>query len=243
MIKLVGLEKDYMNGDISVKALKNVSLSVDKGDYIAIVGPSGSGKSTLMHIIGLLDRPTAGQYWLGGEEVSQLSSSRLAELRNRSIGFVFQSFNLLPRLNAVDNVALPLIYSGAGAGERVRLAREALVSVGLGDRMHHKPNEMSGGQRQRVAIARALVTQPSILLADEPTGNLDTKSGQEIMAMLENLNQAGITVVLVTHDHGIATRARRVVSFIDGEIVSDTRNGSEGNAARAGKDLQGVAGR
>lgn len=231
MIRLVNVQKDYMNGDISVQALRRVNLQVERGEYVAIVGPSGSGKSTLMHIIGLLDRPSAGEYWLNGEEVSQLSDARLAELRNRSIGFVFQSFNLLPRLNAVDNVALPLIYSGVSAGERSRRARKALEDVGLADRMHHRPNEMSGGQRQRVAIARALVTAPPILLADEPTGNLDTKSGQEIMALLENLNRSGITVALVTHDRGIAERARRVVSFLDGEIISDTQVSSGGPQA------------
>lgn len=232
IIRFVDLQKDYLNGDISVMALRKVSLTIERGEYVAIVGPSGSGKSTLMHIVGLLDRPSSGQYWLGGEEVSQLSDSRLADLRNRAIGFVFQSFNLLPRLTAVDNVALPLIYSGIGIRERSQRAREALEAVGLGDRMHHKPNEMSGGQRQRVAVARALITQPSILLADEPTGNLDSKSGQEIMALLENLNHSGITVVLVTHDRGIAARANRVVSFLDGEIVSDSVNGDSRNEAQ-----------
>lgn len=222
MIKLVNLEKRYANGDISVNALKSVDLEIKQGEYTAIVGPSGSGKSTLMHIVGLLDRPTSGEYWLIGEEVSRFSDNRQAELRNRTIGFVFQSFNLLPRYNAIENVALPLVYSGMGPAERNKKAREVLESVGLGDRMLHRPTEMSGGQRQRVAIARALVNKPAILLADEPTGNLDSKSGQEIMALLEQLNHDGITVILVTHDRGIAERAKRVVSFLDGEIISDS---------------------
>ena len=203
-------------------ALEEVSLTIGKGDYLAIMGPSGSGKSTLMNLIGCLDTPTNGSYVLNGREVATLDDNALAEIRNKEIGFIFQTFNLLSRTNALQNVELPLIYAGMPRQERHKRAEDALVSVGLGDRMHHKPNELSGGQRQRVAIARALVNNPSILLADEPTGNLDSKTGEEIMELFDELNKAGNTIIVVTHEEDIATRARRIVRLKDGRIVDDT---------------------
>ncbi|MDR1775450.1 MAG: ABC transporter ATP-binding protein [Actinomycetes bacterium] len=207
--------------DVQVHALREVSLAVHAGDMLAIVGPSGSGKSTLMHAIGLLDKPSSGQVLVNGTDVTDMSGNELARVRNREIGFVFQSFNLLPRTTALDNVALPLIYAGVGAGERTRRARAALERVGLGQRMDHAPSQLSGGQQQRVAIARALVTEPSIVLADEPTGNLDSKSGIEVMAFLQELNSQGITIVLVTHDAKVAAHAERVVTLVDGTVTSD----------------------
>jgi putative ABC transport system ATP-binding protein len=222
IIQLDKLSKTYEMGATQVKALEEVSLTIGKGDYIAIMGPSGSGKSTLMNLIGCLDTPTHGSYVLNGREVATLDDNALAEIRNKEIGFIFQTFNLLARTNALQNVELPLIYAGLPRQERHKRAEEALVSVGLGDRMHHKPNELSGGQRQRVAVARALVNKPSILLADEPTGNLDSKTGEEIMELFDVLNRAGNTIILVTHEEDIALRSRRIVRLRDGRIVDDS---------------------
>ncbi len=223
VIELQNITKIYQMGTIQVHALRGVTLRVRRGDMIAIMGPSGSGKSTLMNIMGALDQPTDGEYYLDGQNISQLNDNQLAEIRNRRIGFVFQNFNLLPRTTALDQVELPLIYAGIRSRkERRRRAREALEMVGLGDRLHHRPNELSGGQQQRVAIARALVNNPSIILADEPTGNLDSKSGAEIMHIFQRLNQEqGITIVLVTHEPDIALHTHRIVHLKDGQIVQD----------------------
>lgn len=222
VINLQQIKKNYdMGGVEEVHALSDVSLQIRKNEYVAIMGPSGSGKSTLMNIIGCLDTPTSGLYEFNGTNVSQMNDNQLAKVRNKEIGFVFQTFNLLARSNALHNVELPLIYAGIGSTERKRLAREALEHVGLGDRIMHKPNELSGGQRQRVAVARALVNKPSILLADEPTGNLDTKTGEEIMALFEELHGKGNTIILVTHEESIAEHAHRVVRVRDGSIESD----------------------
>lgn len=213
-------------GDETVHALRNVTLEINRGEYVAIMGPSGSGKSTLMNLIGCLDTATAGHYFLNGVNVSEMDDNQLAEIRNREIGFVFQTFNLLARSNALRNVELPLIYAGVPVAERRQMALDALVNVGLADRIHHKPNEMSGGQRQRVAVARALVNRPSILLADEPTGNLDSKTGEEIMALFGELSRKGNTIILVTHEEDIARHAHRIVRLRDGLIASDEpRNG------------------
>ena len=218
IIEAQALVKTYKLGGTTVRALDGVDLEVPEGDMLAIAGPSGSGKSTLMHIVGCLDRPDGGRYVLAGEDVSSLSRNRLAEVRNQRIGFVFQTFNLLPRMNALENVELPLLYAGLrGAKDR---AAEALRTIGLEDRMHHKPNQLSGGQRQRVAIARALITDPAILLADEPTGNLDSKTGEEILELFVSLNAAGRTIILVTHEADIAARCRRQIHMRDGRIVS-----------------------
>ena len=234
LIKLSDLVKTYDMGETEVKALDGVSLSIERGDYIAIMGPSGSGKSTLMNLIGCLDTPTAGTYILNGREVETLDDNALAEIRNKEIGFIFQTFNLLSRTNALQNVELPLIYAGVPRQERHRRASEALVAVGLGDRMSHKPNEMSGGQRQRVAVARALVNNPSILLADEPTGNLDSKTGDEIMDLFDELARKGNTIILVTHEEYIANRARRIVKLRDGKILSDLRTDGTESTRRPG---------
>lgn len=222
MVELEGIKKVYSLGKVQVEALKGVSLKIDKGEYVAIVGPSGSGKSTLMNIIGLLDRPTAGSYKLNGVEVSTLSDDQLAYLRNRQIGFVFQSFNLLHRLNALANVELPMLYAKIPSRERRERALKALEIVGLSDRIYHKPNELSGGQQQRVAIARAIVMNPSFLLADEPTGNLDTASSIEIMKIFHQLNEVGTTIIMVTHEQDIANHAKRIVRLRDGLIVEDS---------------------
>ena len=224
VIRTVGLEREYQMGAEVVRALRGVDLEITRNDYVAIMGPSGSGKSTMMNLIGCLDTPTAGQYWLNGVEVSKMSDDQLARVRNKEIGFVFQTFNLLPRATSLHNVELPLIYSGLPARERRDRAAAALTSVGLGDRMAHRPNELSGGQRQRVAIARALVTEPSIILADEPTGNLDSTTSLEIMRVFGDLHATrGQTIVMVTHEHDIAQHAHRVVTLHDGLISSDQR--------------------
>ena len=222
LIRTIGLAREYVMGSEIVRALRGVDLEIARNEYVAIMGPSGSGKSTMMNLIGCLDTPSAGQYWLNGVEVSQMSEDELARVRNREIGFVFQTFNLLPRATALHNVELPLIYSGMGSKERKQRAAAALDSVGLADRVTHKPNELSGGQRQRVAIARALVTKPSIILADEPTGNLDSTTSEEIMKVFADLHQAhGQTIVMVTHERDIAAHAARVVTLHDGLVSSD----------------------
>lgn len=218
LVKLSKVNKIYQTGEVSFQALKNINLEVKKGEFIAVIGASGSGKSTLMHIIGLLDHPTSGTYELDGKNTSHLNQNTLAEIRNMSIGFVFQSFNLLPRASALDNVALPLIYAGVSRAGRMDRAKKTLEQVGLGDKLNSKPNQLSGGQQQRVAIARALINDPDIILADEPTGNLDSKSGQEIMKIFEKLHKGGKTIIMITHEPSIAKYAKRVVRMRDGEI-------------------------
>lgn len=222
VIEINGIGKTYRIGDVEVHALRKVDLLINRGEYVALMGPSGSGKSTLMNILGCLDTPSRGTYELNGTNVSKMSDNELAEIRNKEIGFIFQTFNLLARNTALDNVALPLVYAGVSKKDRITRAEASLTSVGLGDRMEHKPNELSGGQRQRVAIARALVNNPSIILADEPTGNLDTKTSHEIMDLLEKIHENGNTVIIVTHEEDIAKRAKRIVRLRDGEIESDT---------------------
>jgi putative ABC transport system ATP-binding protein len=221
--RAVDLVKTYGKGDAAVNALTGVNVEFERGRFTAVMGPSGSGKSTLMNILGCLDRPSSGGYWLVGQEVSQLDRNALARLRNRTLGFVFQSFNLLSRTTALENVELPLLYAGVSARERHARAREALARVGLGDRMHHHPNQMSGGQQQRVAVARALVTHPHLIVADEPTGNLDSRTSVEIMALFQELGRSGITLLLVTHEADIARYASRVVVMHDGRVQSDQR--------------------
>jgi len=221
LIRLEHIYKDYPLGENVVKVLKDINLEVNEGEYVSLMGPSGSGKSTLMNIIGALDTPTSGKYFLKGTDVSSLDDDALAQIRNKEIGFVFQTFNLLPRLTALENVMLPLIYAHVPKKERIKRAKEVLESVGLGDRMHHRPNQLSGGQRQRVAIARALVNRPSIILADEPTGNLDSQSSEEIMKLFDRLNEEGNTIIIVTHEPDIAAHTKRLVKLLDGRILSD----------------------
>ncbi len=225
VIEIEKISKVYQMGQTQIQALREVSLTVHEGEYVAIIGASGSGKSTLMNMLGLLDQPTTGTYRIRGTETSRLSKSRLADLRNREIGFVFQRYNLLPRADARRQVELPLFYAGIPSSESAKRATAALEQVGLGDRAHHKPEELSGGQQQRVAIARALVTQPSVLLADEPTGALDSKTGADIMTLFGTLNEQGLTLIVVTHDLNIASRARRIVTLKDGLVISDEQNG------------------
>ncbi len=223
VIKIRDIKRDFPLGQETVKVLKGIDLDVEKGDYVALMGPSGSGKSTLMNILGCLDTPTSGTYELNGEDVSSMSDDELAEIRNSEIGFVFQTFNLLPRTTALENVALPMIYAGASKKVRTERAEEVLTDVGLADRMDHKPNQLSGGQRQRVAVGRALVNRPSIILADEPTGNLDSKTSEEIMKLIDEIHAKGNTVILVTHEEDIAERAHRVIRLMDGMVESDIR--------------------
>ena len=219
IIKLIDVFKDYQTGDVVTNVLKGVSLSFEKGGFIAITGPSGSGKSTLMNILGLLDTPTKGKYILNATDTTNFGEDELSFLRNREIGFVFQSFNLLPRLSTLENVILPSIYAGAGRDERTKRARQLLIKLGLGERMNNRPNQLSGGQQQKVAIARALMNDPELILADEPTGNLDTKSGEDVMKILKDLNREGKTIVLITHETNIAKRAKKIIKMVDGKIV------------------------
>lgn len=224
IIRLEAICKNYKVGLEVVRALRGINLTINKNEYVALMGPSGSGKSTLMNVLGCLDTPTSGRYFLNNNDVSKLSDNELADIRNKEIGFVFQTFNLLPRSTAVDNVALPLVYAGRTRNERRERALEVLDQVGLSDRTHHKPNELSGGQRQRVAMARALVNNPSIILADEPTGNLDTKTSIEIMGLLQDIHDAGNTIILVTHEEDIAKHAHRIIRLRDGLVESDEKN-------------------
>jgi len=221
LIVTTSLIKDYPMGKVKVRALNGVDMVINKGEFVSIMGPSGSGKSTLMHIMGCLDTPTSGDYYLDGEPVSHLSKSRLAAIRNRKVGFVFQTFNLLPHLNIQKNVEIPLIYAGVKSKERLKRSIAVLEEVGLGDRLKHRPSELSGGQRQRVAIARALVTKPAIILADEPTGNLDSTSGNDILTIISELHRSGNTIIVVTHDQNVATRANRIIKIIDGKIKNN----------------------
>ena len=224
VISVNDLQKTYQMGATKVYALKTITLDIERSDFVALMGPSGSGKSTLMNLLGCLDTPTAGDYFLNQTNVSTMTDSELAEIRNKEIGFVFQTFNLLPRLSALENVALPLVYAGMSKSKRSERARDVLSQVGLGDRVDHKPNELSGGQRQRVAIARALVNNPSIILADEPTGNLDTKTSIEIMSIFEKIHNDGNTIILVTHEPDIAEHAHRIIRLRDGLVETDERN-------------------
>jgi putative ABC transport system ATP-binding protein len=229
LISLEGIQRLYSMGDETIYALRGIDLQIKRNEYVALMGPSGSGKSTLMNLIGCLDSPSSGSYWLNGQDVAGLSDNRLAEIRNREIGFVFQTFNLLPRLTALDNVALPLVYAGVSELERRERAHDVLKQVGLQDRVGHRPNELSGGQRQRVALARALVNKPSLILADEPTGNLDSKTSVEIMEMFASIHALGNTIVLVTHEEDIARHAHRMVRLKDGRIESDALTPKSGS--------------
>lgn len=231
LIRTVSLVKEYRMGTTVVAALRGVTVGIDAGEFVAVMGPSGSGKSTFMNLLGCLDYPTTGEYWLGEQEVSKLSGDELAAVRNRKIGFVFQHFNLLPRTAALDNVALPLLYSGVSVGERNRRAGNRLSQVGLADRMDHHPAQLSGGQQQRVAIARALVNDPMLVLADEPTGALDSRTSVEIMSLLQTLNREGITIVVVTHEHDIANFASRIITFRDGRVLDDRANAAKDAAS------------
>jgi len=224
VISIRNIAKHYQVGTQLVKAIKTISLDIKKNEYVALMGPSGSGKSTLMNILGCLDTPTHGEYFLAGDDVSKMDDNALADIRNRQIGFVFQTFNLLPRSTALENVMLPLIYAGYSKEERIEMAKKTLENVHLGDRMDHKPNELSGGQRQRVAVARALVNNPAIILADEPTGNLDSKTSIEIMGLFEEIQSQGNTVIVVTHEEDIALHAHRIIRLIDGEVATDEKN-------------------
>ncbi len=224
VIEIRNIIRDFKLGQETVHVLKGIDLDIERGEYVAIMGPSGSGKSTLMNLLGCLDTPTAGSYMLNGKDVSQMTDDELADIRNTEIGFVFQTFNLLPRTTALENVALPMIYAGTSKKDRVERASEVLTDVGLADRMDHKPNQLSGGQRQRVAVGRALVNKPSIILADEPTGNLDSKTSLEIMQLFDDIHAAGNTVIMVTHEEDIAAHAKRVIRLRDGIIESDTYN-------------------
>ena len=224
VIEIRGIIRNFQLGQETVYVLKGIDLDIRRGDYVAIMGPSGSGKSTLMNLLGCLDTPTGGTYNLNGQDVSKMTDDELAEIRNKEIGFVFQTFNLLPRTTALDNVALPMVYAGASKKDREQRAAEVLTDVGLADRMDHKPNQLSGGQRQRVAVGRALVNKPSIILADEPTGNLDSKTSLEILQLFDEIHQAGNTVIMVTHEEDVAERAHRIIRLRDGIIESDIRN-------------------
>ncbi len=236
LVRLEAVTKIYRMGDVELRALAGVSLDLQPGDFTAIMGASGSGKSTMMNLLGCLDRPTAGRYLLGGQDISSLSNDELARLRNQTLGFVFQNFNLLSRTSALENVELPLLYSNVPAAERRARARESLERVGLGDRLDHHPNQMSGGQQQRVAIARALVNRPRILLADEPTGNLDSRTSEDVMALFQALGQTGITVIIVTHEPDIAAYAARVITMRDGLVRSDVRQAPRAATAQAGQE-------
>lgn len=224
VIRLEDIRKDYVLGKVVIPALREITLNIERNEYVALMGPSGSGKSTLMNIIGCLDSPTEGRYWLNDKDVSRMTDNDLAEVRNKEIGFIFQTFNLLPRQSALENVALPLVYAGVSKRKRLDAAAEVLDQVGLADRMDHKPNELSGGQRQRVAVARALISKPSIILADEPTGNLDSKTSYEIMGLFEKIHDAGNTVIVVTHEEDIAHYAKRIVRLRDGMVETDVAN-------------------
>ncbi|WP_445957968.1 ABC transporter ATP-binding protein [Yeosuana sp.] len=224
IIKMRNIIRDFKLGQETVHVLKGIDLDIERGEFVAIMGPSGSGKSTLMNLIGCLDTATAGSYILNGKDVSKMSDNELAEIRNTEIGFVFQTFNLLPRTTALDNVALPMVYAGISKSERTKRATQVLINVGLEDRMDHKPNQLSGGQRQRVAVGRALINNPSIILADEPTGNLDSKTSLEILHLFEDIHKAGNTIIVVTHEEDVAARAHRIIRLIDGMISSDTMN-------------------
>ena len=223
IIKLDTIVRNFALGSNLVKVLRGISLEIERNEYVAIMGPSGSGKSTLMNLLGCLDTPTSGKYWLNGQVVSNMTDNELAEIRNKEIGFVFQTFNLLPRATALDNVALPLVYAGQNSADRKERAEKVLTDVGLADRMDHRPNQLSGGQHQRVAVARALSNQPSIILADEPTGNLDSKTSVEIIALFDEIHAKGNTVILVTHEEDIAQHAHRIIRLVDGQVASDER--------------------
>lgn len=239
VVELRDVTKVYRLGSVEVRALRGVRLQIEPGEFVAIMGPSGSGKSTLLNIVGCLDRPTDGAYLLEGQDTRYLSDDALSEVRNRKVGFVFQTFNLLPRLTALQNVELPLLYAGVPRAERRRRAAELLARVGLADRLYHRPRELSGGQQQRVAVARALANHPAIVLADEPTGNLDSRSGEEVLALFQELNQVGVTIALVTHDREVAEHARRIVTLRDGRVVRDEPVGSPRDAREVLRQMPG----